>query len=151
MRAIVYTTTGGPDVLRLVDKPRRDPGPGEVRVRIHRSGVNPSDWKSRAGSGAGTPVDPAHVVEGSPTTGETVLSDLNGTEIGVWEMTAGAMSDTEIDEVSVVIAGSATVEFVDGGERLEVSVGDVIHFAEGDRTIWHVADRVRKVYAIPVG
>ena len=61
------------------------------------------------------------------------------------------MSDTEIDEVSVVIAGSATVEFVDGGERLEVSVGDVIHFAEGDRTIWHVADRVRKVYAIPVG
>lgn len=97
-----------------------------------------------------TPVDPSQVVEGSPTTGEAVLSDVNGTEIGVWEMTAGAMSDTEIDEVSVVIAGSATVEFVDSGESLEVGVGDVVHFANGDRTIWRVTDRVRKVYAIPV-
>jgi NADPH:quinone reductase-like Zn-dependent oxidoreductase len=29
--------------------PVPDPGPGEVRVRIHRSGVNPTDWKSRRG------------------------------------------------------------------------------------------------------
>ena len=27
-----------------------EPGPGEVRVRVHRSGVNPTDWKSRRGS-----------------------------------------------------------------------------------------------------
>lgn len=95
------------------------------------------------------PVDPAQVVEGSPTTGEIVLSDLDGSEIGVWEMTAGAMSDTEVDEVSVVIAGSATVEFVDSGQVLEVSVGDVLHFAAGDRTIWRVPERLRKVYVVP--
>jgi NADPH2:quinone reductase len=44
MRAIVYRRTGDPDVLELIDKPVRDPGPGEVRVRIRRSGVNPTDW-----------------------------------------------------------------------------------------------------------
>jgi NADPH2:quinone reductase len=59
MRRVVYGVTGGPDVLRLEDVPVPDPGPGEVRVRVHRSGVNPTDWKSRRGSGEGQPVEPA--------------------------------------------------------------------------------------------
>ncbi|QGN59223.1 NADPH:quinone reductase [Nostocoides sp. HKS02] len=49
MKAIVYTSAGGPEVLHLVDRPIPEPGPGEVRVRIHVSGVNPTDWKRRAG------------------------------------------------------------------------------------------------------
>jgi NADPH2:quinone reductase len=61
VRAITYTRTGDPDVLAEVDKPLAEPGPGEVRVRIHRSGVNPTDWKSRRGQQPGTPVDPAQV------------------------------------------------------------------------------------------
>ncbi|GGL99609.1 NADPH:quinone reductase [Nakamurella endophytica] len=60
-RAIVYSGTGGPEVLRLVDKPLQAPPPGHVRVRIVRSGVNPTDWKSRAGSGTPAPVDPPQV------------------------------------------------------------------------------------------
>jgi NADPH2:quinone reductase len=58
-RAAVYTETGGPEVVHAVDKAVAEPGPGEVRVRIRRSGVNPTDWKSRRGSEQGTPVDPA--------------------------------------------------------------------------------------------
>ena len=54
MRAIVYSSAGGPEVLRLVDKQQREPGPGEIRVRIAVSGVNPTDWKSRNGT------DPTH-------------------------------------------------------------------------------------------
>ncbi|HEV7875863.1 MAG TPA: alcohol dehydrogenase catalytic domain-containing protein, partial [Nocardioides sp.] len=61
MRAIVYTRTGDPDVLTLVDRPLAEPGAGEVRVRVHRSGVNPTDWKARSGARAGTPVDPPQV------------------------------------------------------------------------------------------
>jgi NADPH2:quinone reductase len=60
-RAAVYTETGGPDVIHTVDKPVRDPGPGEVRVRIRRSGVNPTDWKSYRGNDPGTPIDPPQV------------------------------------------------------------------------------------------
>jgi NADPH2:quinone reductase len=48
MRAVVYTSAGGPEVLHLVERPIPEPGPGEVRVRIHVSGVNPTDWKRRA-------------------------------------------------------------------------------------------------------
>ena len=49
MRAVVYTESGDTSVLELVEREVPDPGPGEVRVRIVRAGVNPTDWKFRAG------------------------------------------------------------------------------------------------------
>jgi NADPH:quinone reductase len=90
MRAVVYSETGDPDVLTLIDKPVRDPGPGEVRVRIQRSGVNPTDWKSRRGSGPGDTVDPvqtpnqdgAGVVD---AVGHGVEEALVGLRVWVWE------------------------------------------------------------------
>jgi NADPH:quinone reductase len=53
MRSVVYSRTGDPSVLRLVDRDVTEPGPGEARVRVVVSGVNPTDWKSRLGSGDG--------------------------------------------------------------------------------------------------
>jgi NADPH:quinone reductase len=53
MKSVVYSRTGDPSVLRLVDRDVTEPGPGEVRVRVVVSGVNPTDWKSRRGSGDG--------------------------------------------------------------------------------------------------
>lgn len=50
MKAAVYARRGAArDVLALADVPMPAPGAGEVRVRLHASGVNPSDWKSRSG------------------------------------------------------------------------------------------------------
>ena len=51
MKAAVYERTGpAAEVLRVVDIERPEPGPGEVRVRVHVSGVNPTDVKSRGGA-----------------------------------------------------------------------------------------------------
>ena len=50
MRAVVYSEAGKADVLRVVERPVPEPGPGEVRVRIVVSGVNPTDWKTRSGA-----------------------------------------------------------------------------------------------------
>lgn len=50
MRAAFYERTGpAREVLQLADLATPEPGPGEVRVRLAASGVNPSDVKSRAG------------------------------------------------------------------------------------------------------
>lgn len=50
MRAAVYSKKGpAAEVLRIEERPLPEPGPGEVRVRLAFSGVNPSDVKSRAG------------------------------------------------------------------------------------------------------
>ena len=47
MRAAWYSQLGGPEVLTVGDREMPEPGPGEVRVRLATSGVNPSDWKAR--------------------------------------------------------------------------------------------------------
>src|SRR5215467_4401816 len=49
MKAVRIHEYGGVDVLRFQDAPRPEPGPGEVLVRVHAAGVNPVDWKVRAG------------------------------------------------------------------------------------------------------
>jgi NADPH:quinone reductase len=57
MRAAMYDSYGAAaDVLRVADVDRPEPGPGEVRVRVELSGVNPTDWKSRSGLTA-RPID----------------------------------------------------------------------------------------------
>lgn len=49
MRAACYERTGSArEVLEVRDLPEPTPAPGEVRVRVHVSGVNPTDWKSRS-------------------------------------------------------------------------------------------------------
>lgn len=50
MQAAFYDHTGpAAEVLQLAELPEPTPGPGELRVRLRWSGVNPSDVKSRAG------------------------------------------------------------------------------------------------------
>lgn len=40
MRAVAFTETGGPEVLRILDVPDPETGPGDVRIRVTVSGVN---------------------------------------------------------------------------------------------------------------
>jgi NADPH:quinone reductase len=50
MKTWFYDRVGpAAEVLQVADLPTPEPGPGEVRVRVQWSGVNPSDVKSRAG------------------------------------------------------------------------------------------------------
>ena len=99
MRAVTYSRTGDPDVLELGDRPLRDPGPGEVRVRIHRSGVNPTDWKSRRGAKPGEVKDPPQVPnqDGAgvvDAVGEGVEAGLTGLRVWVWEAAHGRPEGT---------------------------------------------------------
>jgi NADPH2:quinone reductase len=50
LRAAAYEKNGpAREVLRVGDVETPEPGPGEVRIRLQTSGVNPSDVKSREG------------------------------------------------------------------------------------------------------
>jgi NADPH2:quinone reductase len=91
VQAIVYSQTGDTDVLRLVERPVPEPGPGEVRVRVHRSGVNPTDWKARRGPRAGDPTPFPEVVPNQDGAGvvDAVGSDVSrlaaGDRVWLWE------------------------------------------------------------------
>ncbi|HEU4547121.1 MAG TPA: NADPH:quinone reductase [Microlunatus sp.] len=50
MRAAFYERQGpAQEVLQVADLPAPEPAPGEVRVRLRYSGINPGDTKKRAG------------------------------------------------------------------------------------------------------
>jgi NADPH2:quinone reductase len=90
MKAVVYTRTGPADVLQLMDRDIPSPGAGEVRVRIHVSGVNPTDWKSRAGSGTPEDLPEARVPnqDGAgvvDAVGEGVTGIAVGERVWVWD------------------------------------------------------------------
>jgi NADPH:quinone reductase-like Zn-dependent oxidoreductase len=49
MKAVQFSEYGGPEVLKVVDIDEPHAGAGEVRVAVRTAGVNPADWKRRAG------------------------------------------------------------------------------------------------------
>lgn len=112
MRAVVYSEHGDPSVLRLVDRAPRDPAPGEVRVAVHVSGVNPTDWKSRSGltvRGSFEEVVPnqdgAGVVD---AVGEGVSGFREGQRVWVWEAQHGRPDGTA-QEMVVLPAGNVVL------------------------------------------
>ncbi|MFC8124286.1 NADP-dependent oxidoreductase [Streptomyces sp. NPDC057302] len=48
-KAYVFTRFGGPEVEAFVDQDPPEPGPGQLLVAVRAAGVNPVDWKLRAG------------------------------------------------------------------------------------------------------
>ncbi|KAA0943129.1 NADP-dependent oxidoreductase [Streptomyces apricus] len=121
MRAVVQDAFGGPEVLRVQQVPRPVPLPTEVLVRVHAAGVNPVDWKTRAGSGM------AHVLGEPPF---TVGWDVSGV---VEEVGFGVTTLRPGDEVYGMPwfprAGNAYAEYVTAPAR---------QFARKPATLDHV-------------
>ncbi|WP_018503123.1 NADPH:quinone reductase [Parafrankia discariae] len=91
MAAAVYTRTGGPEVIEVVRRPVPRPERGQVRVRVSVSGVNPTDWRARAGEAPGRPVpfgaqtpnqDGAGTID---AVGTGVAPERVGQRVWVWE------------------------------------------------------------------
>jgi NADPH:quinone reductase len=94
MRAALYDRCGSArEVLRIEDVGRPEPGPGEVRIKIEASGINPTDWKSRSGATA-RPIDgfqiPHHDGAGViDAVGPGVDESRSGQRVWTWLAAAG--------------------------------------------------------------
>jgi uncharacterized cupin superfamily protein len=86
------------------------------------------------------------VLDGEPSAGVVVLGEWGGREYGVWEMTPGTAADVEDDEFFVVLAGAATLEFVDDETVVRLVPGSVMTLTAGTRTVWSVTQTLRKVW-----
>ena len=89
MRAAWYEAFGAAaDVLSLGEMDVPDPAAGEVLVRVHASGINPSDVKLRAGARPGATMAYPRVVPHSDGAGviEAVGAGVNAARVGqrVW-------------------------------------------------------------------
>jgi NADPH2:quinone reductase len=50
MKAIIITRPGGPEVLEMQERPKPEPGVGQIRVRVHASALNRADIMQREGN-----------------------------------------------------------------------------------------------------
>jgi NADPH2:quinone reductase len=104
MRAIEISTPGGPDVLKLAERPMPVPKPGEVLIRVHAAGVNRPDVLQRKGA---YPPPPG-------------ASDLPGLEVA-GEIVDGDLADSGFKPGQIVCALTA------GGGYAEYCVAPVAH------------------------
>ena len=99
------------------------------------------------------PVQAADVVAGTPVQGTLELGHIAGVETGIWELRGGTVTDTEVDELFVVLTGRAVVEFLEPFEGRELATiavgpGSLVRLAAGMRTRWTVTETLRKVYVV---
>jgi NADPH2:quinone reductase len=153
MRAILADTTGGPDVLRLVDLPTPTPGPGQLRVRVVAAGVNFIDTYHRRGLYP-RPMPIRFGVEGAgvvEAVGEGVTSAKPGDRVA-WALGEGAYATHAIVDAARAVpvpdgldekqaAGALlqgmTAEFL-ATSTFPLKKGDtcVVHAAAGGVGLW---------------
>lgn len=127
MRAVGVTEYGGPDVLRLVEVPRPNAGPGQIRIRVHAATVNPGDTLLRIGdldarlrSGPLTPpyipgMEAAGIVDqiGSGTATDLRVGDRVMTIVMPIDATGGAYAEylaVDVDQATHAPAGATHAE-----------------------------------------
>src|SRR5438132_2025388 len=139
MRAIQIKEFGGPEVLELVELPDPEPGPGEVRIRVTRAGVNFADTHTRTNSyvqRATLPLIPGGEVAGvREDTGERVVALVGS---GGYAETAVAPAELTFPIPDGLGDGVALAMIVQGTTawHLYRTAGRV---AEGESVVVHAA------------
>jgi NADPH2:quinone reductase len=124
VRAARYATNGpAREVLSIASLPDPTPGPGEVRVRMATSGLNPSDVKRRGGFG-GQRTDGAAIIPNSDGAGvvDAVGAGVTGVREGdrvwlwnaQWQRNAGTCAELCCVPAALVAPLPAAVDFAAG-------------------------------------
>jgi hypothetical protein len=82
---------------------------------------------------------------GGVSTGAVALDAEGDMEVGVWEHSVGISTDTEVEEVFVVLAGAGKVTCDRGGEII-LEPGVVGFLPSGAKTQWEITEPLRKVW-----
>lgn len=92
------------------------------------------------------------LLEGEPNARvHWVRPEGNGSHVaGVYRCDPSAFRYTwEADETIHVLEGSVRIE-VDGGDKLDLGVGDVASFSAGDHGVWHVLEPFCELFVLSV-
>ena len=145
MRALQFSTYGGPEVLQWAEAPEPHAGPGQVRIAVRAASVNPIDWKAISGvMSGGKPMqgvgylgyDAAGVVDevGDGVTGVTVGDEVFGrgrsTQAEYAVLDSWAAKAPSVDWAVAAAAGVAGESSERGLRLLDVTAGDTL-FVDG--------------------
>jgi uncharacterized cupin superfamily protein len=77
-------------------------------------------------------------------------ASANELDVSVWRSDPATYDYLfEKDEAFHVVAGAATIELLDTGERIEVRAGDVAYFLAGTRSVWTITQPFKKFVVMP--
>jgi NADPH:quinone reductase-like Zn-dependent oxidoreductase len=149
MKAVMFDTFGGPEVLHLADVPVPDPGPGQVRIRVQASGVNPVDSSIRSGAmqavfptalPAIPGIDVAGVVD---AIGEQVTDVAVGDPVVGWaDRPAGSYAEyalaSQVARIPAGLSFASAATLPTAGEAAERGL-DLLGVRAGDTVVIHGA------------
>lgn len=73
------------------------------------------------------------------------VTTFQDVEVGVWGISPGVTTDTEDNEIFLVLAGTGRVAFEDGSS-IDLRPGVLVRLVRGDRTTWTIHEPLRKLY-----
>jgi NADPH:quinone reductase-like Zn-dependent oxidoreductase len=117
MRAVVITEHGGPEVLRVLERPNPGVGPGEVRIAVRAAGINFADTLARTGLYPDAPKLPCVV-------GYEVAGEVEAVGDGVRSVTPG-------DRVLAGTRFNGQAELVTVAEGMVYPLPEQLSFEEG--------------------
>jgi NADPH2:quinone reductase len=117
MRAVIIGKPGGPEVLSIEERPVPQPGPGEIRVRVHASALNRADLLQRRGNYPAPPGAPADI-PGLEYAGEV---DAVGEGAGLWAVGNRVMG---------IVGGGGHAEYVVVHEREGIRIPQNLSWEE---------------------
>jgi NADPH2:quinone reductase len=127
MRAAVYGKTGDSSVLELVEREVPEPTWGTVRVRLAVAGVNPTDWKSRAGVTGPSELPFDEIVPGQDGAGvvDAVGNGVSNLSVGdrVWVYLAQHQRPTGTAQEYAVLPAERVVRLGDASYDVGASLG----------------------------
>lgn len=111
-RVVRIHRLGGPEVLEIEDVPVRDPGEGEMRVRIEAFGLNRAEEMFRSGTYLQTPVFPSLIGYEASAIVETLGPGVSGFNVGdaVSVIPAFSLNDYGIYGEAAVVPAYAVVK-----------------------------------------
>lgn len=92
---------------------------------------------------------PARVISGKPSATELVLHEMDGAEIGLWEITPGTFrsSKSGISEFMYFLSGSGTITR-ENGDVIDIAADTFLSLPDGSEVVWDVTETARKLYMI---
>ena len=146
-RTVIIEETGGPEVLKLVDRPVGDPGPGEIRIAHRAVGLNFIDVYQRSGLyklplPAALGMEAAGVVE---AVGEGVTHLKPGDRAAYAATPAGAYAEARVMPAAQVCPLPNGISFDEGaammlkGLTVDYLFNRTTPIARGDWVLFHAA------------
>jgi NADPH:quinone reductase len=119
MRAVGITDPGGYEALTVVDRPVREPGPGEVRIAVRAAAVNPTDSALRTRGGGELPPPWTPGMDAAGTI-ESIGEGVDRLRIGEQVMAAVSPRRPEGGaQAELLVAPAASVVAIPDGVTLE--------------------------------